>query len=190
WPFKQHGASVTVLAATPPLPALSCRNHLKPAFGGTSPPPPHWAPYTSNTLPARDYTTPPGYGNSFATFEPSPPRPLWVPRLGLSLCWPALPYCLLDRLYHGRILPPTVYLPQLSPGEYPSIPRSPQLRLALPTLHLPPRAPTFRASRLAPAPLPFGFSFLSPCTYLTDLVLHHGVVWNVGTWSLGSFPFT
>src|SRR5437588_5953593 len=37
---------------------------------------------------------------------------------------------------------------------------------------------------------PPGFSFLSPCTYLTDLVLHHGDIWNVGTWSLGSFPFT
>ena len=37
---------------------------------------------------------------------------------------------------------------------------------------------------------PFGFSFLSPCTYLTDLVLYHGGVWNVRTWSLGSFPFT
>src|SRR5205085_9820647 len=87
-------------------------------------------------------------------------------------------------------LPPSVYLPHLSLGEYPSIPRSPQLQLVLPTFHLPSRGPTFRACRLVPAPLPFGFSFLSPYTYLTDLVLHHGGVWNVGTWSLGSFPFT
>ena len=100
------------------------------------------------------------------------------------------PHRLLDCLYHGRILPPSVYLPHLSPGEYPSIPRSPQLRLALPTFHLPSRGPTFGACRLVPVPPPFGFSFLSPCTYLTDLVLHHGGVWNVGTWSLGSFPFT
>src|SRR5437588_12200351 len=39
-------------------------------------------------------------------------------------------------------------------------------------------------------PSPFGFSFLSPCIYLTDLVLHHGGIWNVGTCSLGSFLFT
>src|SRR5437588_7588435 len=84
WPFKPHGASVTVLAATRPQPALSRRHHLKPAFGGTSPPLPHGAPYTSNTLPARDCKTPPGYGYSIATFKPSPPRPLWVPRLGFS----------------------------------------------------------------------------------------------------------
>ena len=73
WPFKHYGASVTVLAATPPPPALPRRHHLKPAFGGTSPPLPHGAPYTSNTLPARDCTTPPCYGYSIATFEPSPP---------------------------------------------------------------------------------------------------------------------
>ena len=108
-------------------------------------------------------------------FQPLPARP---------------PYRLLDRLCHGRTLSPSVYLPHLSPGEYPSIPRSLQLRLALPTFHLPPRGPTFRACRLVSAPPPFGFSFLSPCTYLTDLVLHHGGVWNVGTWCLGSFPFT
>src|SRR5205085_6986060 len=101
-----------------------------------------------------------------------------------------LPYHLLDRLYRGRILSPSVYLPHLLPEEYPSIPRSPQLRLVLPTFHLPSWGPTFRACRLVSAPPPFGFSFLSPCTYLTDLVLHHGGVWNVGTWSLRSFPFT
>ena len=176
WPFKHHGTSVTVLATHPPLPALPRRHHLKPAFGSTSPPLPRGAPYTSNTLPARDCKTPLGYGYSIATFEPSLPRPPWVPRLGFSLCWPALPYRLPDRLYHGRILPPSVYLPHLSLGEYPPIPRSPQLRLALSTFHLPSRGPTFRACRLVPAPLPFGFSFLSPCTYLTDLVLHHGGV--------------
>ena len=92
-----------------------------------------------------------------------------------------------DHLYHGRILPPFVYLPFPSLGEYPSILRSPQLQLALPTFHLPSRGPTFRACRLVPAPLPFGFSFLSPCTYLTDLVLHHGGIWNVGIWSWDCF---
>src|SRR5437588_8270016 len=103
WPFKHQGTSVTVLAATPPPPALSRRQHLKPAFGGTSPPLPHGAPYTSNTLPARDCTTPPGYGYSIATFEPSPPRPLWVPGLGFSAsAGPPFPNPTCDHLYHGR----------------------------------------------------------------------------------------
>src|SRR5205085_740346 len=112
------------------------------------------------------------------------------PSLGFTLCRPAPPYRLFDRLYHARILPPSVYLPHLSPGEYPSIPRSLQLRLALPTFHLPSRGPAFGTCRLVPAPPPFGFSFLSSCTYLTDMVLHHGGVWNVRAWSSGSFPFT
>ena len=107
----------------PPLPALPRRHHLKPAFGGTPPPLSLGTPYTSNTLPARDCKTPLGYCYSIATFDPSTPRPFWVPRLGFSLCWPALLHHLLDCLYYGRILPPSVYLPHLSPGEYPSIPR-------------------------------------------------------------------
>src|SRR5437588_8787909 len=98
WPFKHHGASVTVLAATPPLPALPRRHHLKPAFGGTPPSLSHGTPYTSNTLPARDCITPLGYSYSIATFEPSLPRTLWVPSLGYSLCWPDLPYRFFDHL--------------------------------------------------------------------------------------------
>src|SRR5437588_1469740 len=90
---------------------LSRRHHLKPAFGSTPPPLSLGAPYTSNTLPARDCKTPLGYGYSIATFEPSPPRPPWVPRLVFSLCWPALPHRLLDRL----TTVPSYYLPCISP---------------------------------------------------------------------------
>src|SRR5205085_6458912 len=108
----------------------------------------------------RDCTTPPGYGYSIATFEPSPPRPLGVPRLG-SQPLPARPSPPLscDHLYHGRILPPSAYVSFLSLGEYPSILRSPQLRLGLPTFHLPSRGPTFGVCRLVPVPPPFGFLF-------------------------------
>src|SRR5205807_7735208 len=35
--------------------------------------------------------------------------------------------------------------------------------------------------------LPPGFLFFSSLTCLTDLVLHHGVVWNVGIWSWDCF---
>ena len=112
WPLKHHLASVTVSAATPPLPVLSRRQYLKPALGSTPPPLSYGVPYTSNPLPARDCTTPPGYGYSIATFKPSPPRPLWVPRLGFSaFAGPPFPTPTCDRLYHGRILPPTAYLP-------------------------------------------------------------------------------
>src|SRR5205807_8456097 len=78
--------------------------HLKPAFGGIPPSLSLGAPYTSNTLLARDCKTPLGYGYSIATLKPSPPHPIWVPRLGFSLCRPALPYHLFDYLYHGRSL--------------------------------------------------------------------------------------
>src|SRR5205085_5275317 len=67
WPFKYHGAFVIVLAATPPpahasppAPPYTWRSRHSTA-------PLSWAPYTSNTLPARDCKTPLGHGYPNAT---------------------------------------------------------------------------------------------------------------------------